>query len=206
MRRLVADLLLLARSDAGQERHLGPVDVGAVAVDAVGEAGALSAEHRLEVDAQPGLVVEGSRDELHRLVLNLVENAINHTPAGTVIVVTVRAERCEVLLTVQDDGPGVPPELQERIFERFVRAGGDRGGSTGLGLAIVKAVAIAHGGDVVLEDAGPGARFVVRLPQVEAPAEPEPGEPGPGEAGQVGVTRRGALARTLAARRPTRRR
>lgn len=208
MRRLVADLLLLARSDAGQERHLAPVDVASVAVDAVGEAGSLSAEHRLEVDAEPGLVVEGARDELHRLVLNLVENAINHTPPGTLIVVRVGAAGCRVVITVEDDGPGVPPELRERIFERFVRADGDRGGSTGLGLAIVKAVAVAHGGDVVLEDAAPGARFVVDLPRVEAPSGP--GAPDPAAPLDTGehttVSRRAALARTLSARRPTRRR
>ena len=210
MRRLVADLLLLARSDAGQERQPGPVDVGAVAIDAVGEAGALSAEHRLEIDAEPGLVVDGARDELHRLVLNLVENAINHTPPGTRIAVSVRGgEPCRVVVTVEDDGPGVPPEMRERIFERFVRADGDRGGSTGLGLAIVKAVAVAHGGDVVLEDAGPGARFVVDLPRVDAA---DPDAPGGDDAGDAatdeapGVSRRTALARTIAARRPTRRR
>jgi len=170
MRRLVADLLLLARSDSGQERRLGPVDLGAVAVDAVSEAGALSSEHHVAVVAEPGLVVEGARDELHRLVLNLVENAINHTPPGTHIDVRVTATEEHVLLTVEDDGPGVPPELRERIFERFVRSGGDRGGSTGLGLAIVRAVSQAHGGDVVLEDARPGARFVVSLPRLDEPA------------------------------------
>ncbi len=150
-------------------------------------------------------MVEGARDELHRLVLNLVENAINHTPPGTLITVGVHGEGCRVIVTVQDDGPGVPPELRERIFERFVRAGGDRGGSTGLGLAIVKAVAVAHGGDVVLEDADPGARFVVDLPRVAAE---DPGDPADdGAAGEpVAVTRRAALARTIAARRPQRRR
>ncbi len=208
MRRLVADLLLLARSDGGQERHLAPVDVGVVAIEAVGEAGALSADHRVEVDAAPGLVVEGARDELHRLVLNLVENAINHTPPGTLISVGVRSEDCRVILTVQDDGPGVPPELRDRIFERFVRASGDRGGSTGLGLAIVKAVSVAHGGDVVLEDAHPGARFVVDLPRVDAedPGPPVEADVTPGAGEYPSVTRRAALARTIAARRPSRRR
>ncbi len=170
MRRLVADLLLLARSDSGHEQRVGPVDVGAVAVDAVSEAGVLSADHVVEVTAAPGLIVEGARDELHRLVLNLVENAINHTPPGTHIDVRVCADEAGVALTVEDDGPGVPEEEQSRIFERFVRASGDRGGSTGLGLAIVRAVAGAHGGDVVLEDAEPGARFIVHLPRHEAPA------------------------------------
>ena len=122
--------------------------------------------------------------------------------------VRVGAADCRVVITVEDDGPGVPPELRERIFERFVRADGDRGGSTGLGLAIVKAVAVAHGGDVVLEDAAPGARFVVDLPRVEAPSGP--GAPDPAAPLDTGehttVSRRAALARTLSARRPTRRR
>ncbi len=204
MRRLVADLLLLARSDSGQERHLGPVDLGAVAVDAVSEAGVLSAEHIVAVTAEPGLVVEGARDELHRLVLNLVENAINHTPPGTHIDVRVAAAESRVALTVEDDGPGVSPELRERMFERFVRSGGDRGGSTGLGLAIVRAVAVAHGGDVILEDAEPGARFIVLLPRVAMPAgvPDDLGDAVPREDdGPTTTSRRAALARTIGLRR-----
>lgn len=208
MRRLVTDLLLLARSDAGRERRLAPVDVGAVVVEVIGEASALSMDHLLEVETEPGLLVQGARDELHRLVLNLVENAINHTPSGTRITVRVGAQDDSVVLTVEDRGPGVAAELRERIFERFVRSSGDRGGSTGLGLAIVCAVTRAHGGEVVLEDAGPGARFVVRLPRLEAPA----GQPGDAADGQpVGEehttsSRRGALARTMTGHRPLRRR
>jgi len=172
MRRLVADLLLLARSDSEQESPHRPVDLGQIALDAVSEAQAISAAHEVELDAAPGVVVDGARDELHRVVLNLIENAVNHTPPGTTVRVITRAEGHDALVTVEDDGPGVPPELREKIFDRFVRAGGDVGKSTGLGLAIVRAVAQAHGGDVTLEDAGPGARFIVRLPRVDA--EPEP--------------------------------
>jgi len=204
MRHLVADLLLLARSDSGQERRLGPVDLGAVAVDAVSEAGVLSAEHVVEVAAEPGLVVEGARDELHRLVLNLVENAINHTPRGTHIEVRVAASENCVCLIVEDDGPGVPPELRERMFERFVRSSGDRGGSTGLGLAIVRAVTEAHGGDVRLEDAEPGARFIVSLPRLHEPAGP-PDDLSDEDAGdqdeQTTTSRRAVLARTMGLRR-----
>jgi two-component system, OmpR family, sensor kinase len=109
------------------------------------------------------------------MTLNLMENAIRHTPDGTRIRATVAADNGDVVLTVQDDGPGVAPELQERIFERFVRGAGDRGSSSGLGLSIVRAVAESHGGSVVMEDADPGARFVVRLPAADVPArEPEP--------------------------------
>ena len=78
------------------------------------------------------------------------------------------------MLVVEDDGPGVPAELRDRVFERFVRGAGDRGGrssSSGLGLSIVRAVAESHGGTVALEDAGPGARFVVRLPLAGATPE-----------------------------------
>jgi two-component system OmpR family sensor kinase len=73
----------------------------------------------------------------------------------------------QVMLIVEDDGPGVPAELAPTIFERFVRGAGDRGGSFGLGLAIVRAVAESHGGSVALESTneGGGARFVVRLPE-----------------------------------------
>ena len=165
MRRLVADLLLLARSDTGRERALAPTDLGQVAMDAVAEAHALADGHELSVDVRDDVVVDGARDELHRLALNLVENAIHHTPPGTSISVTVDAAGDEAQLVVADDGPGVPPELRGRIFERFVSVSGDRGSATGLGLAIVRAVARAHHGDVTLEPSAQGARFVVRLPR-----------------------------------------
>jgi two-component system OmpR family sensor kinase len=112
------------------------------------------------------------------MTLNLMENAIRHTPVGTHVSARVSAADGQVLLTVQDDGPGVPTELRERIFERFVRGAGDRGSSSGLGLSIVRAVAHSHGGTVDLEDAHPGARFVVRLPRAEVPAA-ETREPAP---------------------------
>jgi two-component system OmpR family sensor kinase len=138
------------------------------------ELGPVADGHRLTVDADPA-VVDGARDELYRMTLNLVENAIRHTPEGTRIRATVAPENGDVVLSVQDDGPGVPPELRDHIFERFVRGTGDRGSSSGLGLSIVRAVAEAHGGNVRLEDTHRGARFVVRLPaaRVETP-EPEP--------------------------------
>jgi len=86
---------------------------------------------------------------------------------------TVRRRDGEVVLTVEDDGPGVPADLRPHVFERFVRGDGDRGSSSGLGLSIVRAVAESHGGRVDLDDARPGARFVVHLP-LAAEADPEP--------------------------------
>jgi signal transduction histidine kinase len=173
----VADLLLLARADAKREVTHKPTELDRVVVEAASEIGALTADHELTVDVQP-VVVDGARDELHRLALNLMENAVRHTPAGTNVHVVVRADGDQAVLTVSDDGPGVPEELRDQIFERFVRAAGDRGGSVGLGLSIVKAVARSHGGDVRLENSpGGGACFVVTLPRItvrEPAAEPVP--------------------------------
>lgn len=172
MRRLVSDLLLLARADANRTAARAPVDLAEVLVEAAGELEPVAGKHRLLVDAGELAVVDGARDELHRLVLNLLENAVKHTPPGTRIHATVTAEGDDVRLVVQDDGPGVDPALSEQLFERFVRGAGDRGGSVGLGLSIVRAVAESHGGSVRLESQpGEGARFVVTLPAA-APAIP----------------------------------
>ena len=172
MRRLVGDLLLLARADANRNQPHSPTDLGQALVDAAAELGPLADDHHLTVDAQPA-VVDGARDELHRMALNLMENAVRHTPPGSRVHATVRARDGEVVLTVEDDGPGVPADLQPHVFERFVRGDGDRGSSSGLGLSIVRAVAESHGGRVDLEDAHPGARFVVHLP-LATEADPEP--------------------------------
>jgi two-component system, OmpR family, sensor kinase len=176
MRRLVGDLLLLARADAKRHQPHEPTDVGRVLVEAAAELGPMADGHEMSIDADEA-VVDGARDELHRLALNLMENALRHTPKGTRVRAEVTAHDGEVVLTVQDDGPGVPPELRERVFERFVRGTGDRGSSSGLGLSIVRAVAESHRGSVILEDAAPGARFVVRLPRAEARTSAEPALP-----------------------------
>jgi two-component system OmpR family sensor kinase len=198
MRRLVADLLLLARTDVGRVVAHEPCDLDQVIVEAASELGPVSAAHEISLDVgraageRGPILVEGSRDELHRLTINLLENALRHTPAGTEIRVSTRLEQggeesasaggsahagngaggsTQALLIVEDDGPGVPEHLRETLFERFVRGAGDRGGSFGLGLAIVRAVAETHGGSVVVEPSGErdgasyGARFVVRLPR-----------------------------------------
>ncbi len=176
MRRLVADLLLLARTDVGRVVRREPCNLAQIVVEAAAELGPVSAEHEISLDVHP-VVVEASRDELHRLALNLIENALRHTPPGTEIRISTTAEPAgsarlpagEAHLIVEDDGPGVPERLAATLFERFVRGAGDRGGSFGLGLAIVRAVAESHGGSVSVEQTHPGAerpgaRFVVTLP------------------------------------------
>jgi two-component system OmpR family sensor kinase len=167
MRRLVGDLLLLARADAERVRPRRPTDLSDVVVEAAGELEPVADDHHLLVDAHP-VVVRAVRDELHRMTLNLLENAIKHTPPGTHIKVATSALNGEAVLVVEDDGPGIPPELEPRVFDRFVRAGRDGGRGAGLGLAIVRAVATSHGGTVSLErPAEGGTRFVVRLPVTE---------------------------------------
>jgi two-component system, OmpR family, sensor kinase len=168
MRRLVADLLLLARADAGRESPREPVDLGAVAREAAAEAEAVASDHPLSLDLPGEVTVEGARDDLHRMTLNLLENAYLHTPAGTPVTLAVREKGGSAVLEVADRGPGVPPASRERVFERFARGSGDAaptGSRSGLGLSIVRAVADAHGGSVALEDAeGGGARFAVVIP------------------------------------------
>jgi two-component system OmpR family sensor kinase len=171
MRRLVGDLLLLARADAGREVPAAPVDLSAAAREAAAEAAARSSDHPLSLDLPGAVTVNGVADDLHRLAGNLVENALLHTPPGTPVTVSVRRDGDLAVLEVADRGPGVPLELRERVFERFASGAGDgaRDRGSGLGLAIVRAVADAHGGRVELSDAdGGGARFLVTLPAIEA--------------------------------------
>ena len=170
MRRLVADLLLLARHDAARQAPHTPTDVGQVLVEAAGELGVIADGHELSIDANRAYV-DGARDELHRLTLNLVENAIRHTPPGTHVRAAVDRVDGKVRLIVEDDGPGIPAELKDRVFERFVRGVSDRGGSSGLGLSIVQAVAQSHGGTVTIQSPTRngggrprGTRFEVKLP------------------------------------------
>ena len=172
MRGLVSDLLLLARADARRGRAPEAVDVGDLLRTAAAEAAPLAADHDLEVEAAPGLVVEGTREDLHRLVLNLVENALTHTPPGTPVRVRADVTRDEIAIAVEDEGPGLPEGVRGRAFERFV-SGGE--GGSGLGLAIVHAVATGHGGSVDYADRpGGGARFVVRLPAATRAATVRP--------------------------------
>jgi len=177
MRRLVGDLLLLARADAGRPAERRTVDLATVVRDAAAEAQPLASGHDVSLDLAPaGCPVEGSPDDLHRLALNLIENALIHTPAGTPVVASVEREGEVAMLEVADRGPGVPEAMRERIFERFAREGGDRGGSSGLGLAIVRAVAESHGGRVEASSArGGGALFRVVLPAGAPLRSPEAG-------------------------------
>ncbi len=170
MRRLVADLQILARADTGDTGRQEEFDLGEVAGAVIEEVRPLADEHLLVFVPDDDAVITGSRDDVYRAILNLVENAVRHTPAGTTVRVEVGwAEgHSSAFVDVSDDGPGIPPELRGRIFDRFVRDAGaaDRtaGASTGLGLSIVSAIARQHGGSAeVGESPQGGARFRLLL-------------------------------------------
>jgi len=172
MGRLVADLLLLARADAGRLQAHRHVDLAEIAGDAAAEAAPLMGERELILDNDRPLRVEGSRDELHRMVLNLLDNAIRHTPPGSCVELTLRENNSDAVVEVADDGPGIPASMRDQVFNRFVRGTGPadtaRGTGTGLGLAIVSAVAESHGGSVeATESKSGGALFVARIPLAE---------------------------------------
>jgi two-component system, OmpR family, sensor kinase len=169
MSRLVGDLLLLARADAGRIGARTRCDLAEIAGNAAVEVAPTVGERELRVDNERPLPVDGNPDELHRMVLNLLDNAARHTPPGSAIELRLRAEGDHAVIEVADDGPGVPDVLREQIFDRFVRGDGpaDRAvsGGSGLGLAIVRAVAGSHGGSAeVGESERGGALFRIRLP------------------------------------------
>lgn len=162
---LAADLLLLAALDAGEPLRADEVDLGQVAAEEALRPRP-GADVRVRVAADPDVVVRGSRNRLARLVTNLVDNAVRH--ASSAVEVRVRAEGATALLEVCDDGPGVPPERREAVFDRFTRLDEARtrdSGGSGLGLSIVREITARHGGTVrVGETPGGGACFTVRLP------------------------------------------
>ncbi|HEX5984324.1 MAG TPA: ATP-binding protein [Solirubrobacterales bacterium] len=172
---LVADLLLLARADAGRLEPHRRVDLAEIAGEAAAEVAPLMGDRRLVVENERPLRVEGSRDELHRMVLNLLDNAIRHTPRGSCVEMTLREDGGEAVVEVADDGPGIPEAMRTEIFDRFVRGTGPadtaRGTGTGLGLAIVSAVVESHGGSVeaTASESG-GALLVARIPLADIPA------------------------------------
>lgn len=168
MTHLVEDLLLLARLDSGRPLDRQPVDLARLCADLVSDAHAAGPDHRwnLEVPGEP-VIVPGDDARLHQMVVNLLANARVHTPPGSTVTVALATVAGAAVLTVCDDGPGIPTELQSEVFERFARGDLSRShkdGSTGLGLAIVSAVVRAHGGTIALQSVPGRTVFTVQLP------------------------------------------
>ena len=203
---LVDDLLLLARLDAGRPLDQGAVDMSRLAIDATSDTRVASPGHRwlLDLPDDP-VMVPGDEHRLHQVLSNLLSNAGRHTPAGTVVTVKLSAgeelppdlEAADdgtpvatvsrgtvpppprLVLTITDNGPGVPPDLLPDLFERFTRADTARShatdpASTGLGLAIVDAVVGAHDGAVEVASRPGLTRFAVVLPRLTEAADPPP--------------------------------
>jgi two-component system OmpR family sensor kinase len=168
MSTLVDDLLLLARLDSGRPLDSQEVDLTMLAVDAVSDARAAGRDHRWRLDLpEEPVTVTGDPSRLYQVLVNLLANARSHTPPGTTVITGLRDTGGRVVLSVHDDGPGIPAGQQSEVFERFYRGDSSRSramGSTGLGLAIVSAVVSAHGGHVELESRPGSTTFSVMLP------------------------------------------
>ncbi|WP_225727737.1 MULTISPECIES: cell wall metabolism sensor histidine kinase WalK [unclassified Nocardia] len=176
---LVEDLLMLARMDAQRPLELGPVDLLSLASDEVHNARAVAAasangspKRRIELEISSGegtLEVLGDEARLRQVLVNLLTNALTHTPPDASVTVRLTPHAEQVLLEVADTGPGLPADEAERVFERFYRTDTSRtraSGGTGLGLSIVQALVNAHGGSVTAySELGKGTVFVVALPR-----------------------------------------
>lgn len=166
MERLVSDLLLLARADERRLRSGSePVRLHRVVLEEVARS-TPAAPMPMDTDAVRPVTVMGDPEGLARVVRNLIENAQRHAASRVRVALGMDGE--QVRLSVADDGPGVPMEARDRVFERFTRLDEARArddGGAGLGLAIAREIVAAHGGSIWVEDASPGACFIVCLPR-----------------------------------------
>ena len=184
MSHLVDDLLLLARLDSGPDLDIKAVDLTEIVINAVSDARAAGPEHSwsLALPDEPVSAL-GDRHRLYQVMANLLANARTHTPHGTRVDTGLTVRDGFAMMTVSDNGPGIPDSIREQVFERFTRADtsrvraprGNGSGSTGLGLAIVAAVVEAHHGRVGVTSQPGHTEFTVELPLA-----PEPTHPGPG--------------------------
>lgn len=172
MGRLIDDLLLLARFDAGRPLDRRPVDLASIAAEAVQQARLVAPGRPVTLEAADPVIVDADAERLRQVIDNLISNAIHHTPPESPVMVTVTSDPGSGRLTVADRGPGMTPEQASRVFERFYRTDSARtraSGGAGLGLAIAASLAAAHGGELTVDSKpGRGAAFHLRLPQAEA--------------------------------------
>ena len=175
MTRVVEDLFLLARADAGQ-LHLGlaDVDLGEVATGCCRAVQTLAKVRQADVvpTIESPAQVQGDEGLISRAIVNLLDNALKYGRVGGRVQVTVGRHDGHATVAVRDDGPGIPAELQTRIFDRFYRGPAARaaedagtGGGAGLGLAIAKGIAEAHGGTIrLVQSDATGTEFLLELP------------------------------------------
>jgi two-component system, OmpR family, sensor kinase len=172
--RLVNDLLILARADAGQELELRSVELDPLVLDAHQQARILASGVAVRMEHLEPVVVQGDQDSLKQLLLILMDNALRYTHQGGTVSLGLRSEPPWAVVEVKDTGIGIRQEDLPHIFERFWRADAARsrdGGGTGLGLAIAKWIVDRQGGEVLVTSTpGAGSCFTVRLPLI-APAD-----------------------------------
>jgi two-component system OmpR family sensor kinase len=166
---LVDDLLLLARLDQGRPLLREEVDLSRIVTEAVESARAVEPDRPIELDASDPVRVLGDEARLRQVMDNLLDNVRVHTPPRTPVHVAVTSGPDDAVVSVTDEGPGIPPDVAGRVFERFYRGDPARSretGGAGLGLSIASAIVEAHGGRVTAAQApeGSGARFEVSLP------------------------------------------
>ena len=170
MSSLVEDLLLLARLDQAREMEMEPLDLVEIAENAVTSARVSAPLHIIEFEEpEYEIFILGDAPRVHQVIANLLANAGVHTPSGSKIKLSITQDNSGVHLSVTDNGPGLTPEAQSKIFQRFYRADPSRarvdGEGSGLGLSIVDAVMRAHGGSVSVQSTlGQGATFTLFFP------------------------------------------
>jgi signal transduction histidine kinase len=195
LHRLIEDLLVVSLLESGADRpRLGDVHLSVLLGQVLEELGA-DGRHLVETDVPAGLgPVRSDADRLHQILANLIGNARKYAPAGTTITVRVRPGPAAVDVLVADQGPGIPPEARERIFERFYQFDQSRtrrAGGVGLGLYLCRRLAASIGAEVALERTGPGGSvFAVRLPNPPGAVPTPPDDPEPAGAihGGTGAT------------------
>ncbi len=168
----MGDLLSIASAQAAPlSINREPIDLAIVAAEIVRRIQPLATERHVRVDldpaAQQSLPIVGDRERLGQLLLVLLDNALRHSRGDVQVMVRASTEGRNAILVVDDEGPGIPPEDRERIFEPFARLSPERAGDggSGLGLAIARTIATAHGGTIAADDApGGGARFRLSIP------------------------------------------
>lgn len=167
---LVDDLLALARTEAGAAPlNRQPVDVAELVADVVREVGPVHPGRQVVIDVPPGLVADADPSRLRQVLVNLVENATRHAAQGGRVDVRCRTDGAGgMVLEVTDDGPGIPPEEWDAVFERFRHGVGAAGGGTGLGLAIARWAVALHGGRIAVVPAARGCRIRAEIPGAPA--------------------------------------
>ncbi|WP_019181133.1 sensor histidine kinase [Microbacterium yannicii] len=165
---LVDDLLLLARLDAGQSLRQDSVDLPLLVIDGVSDAHAADPTRQWRLDeVADEVIVPGDENRLRQVLSNLLRNARTHTPSETVVTTSLSVDDTHAIIRVNDTGPGIDPDVRDRLFERFARGDHSRNrdsGSTGLGLSIAHAIVAAHNGTITVDSEPGNTTFTVRLP------------------------------------------